>query len=68
MTNLQLEQYKLKKANMMCLGLKPRAAGWKALKNPLVIFFQNFKKSLKLSYLNNLTISLGRFFLLKIVT
>ena len=35
MTNIQFEQCKLKKAKMVCLGLEPRAAGWKALTNPL---------------------------------
>ena len=28
-------KYKLIKALMVCLGLKPRAAGWKAHTNPL---------------------------------
>ena len=34
MTNIQFEQYKLKKALVLWLGLKPGAAGWKAQTNP----------------------------------
>ena len=34
-TNIQFELYKLKKAQMVCLGLEPRVAGWKAQTNPL---------------------------------
>ena len=34
MTNIPFEQYKLKKAKMVCLGLEPGAAGWKAQTNP----------------------------------
>ena len=34
-TNIQIELYKLKKAHMVCLGLKPGTAGWKAQTNPL---------------------------------
>ena len=35
MTNIQFEQYKLKKVYMVCFGLEPGAAGWKAQTNPL---------------------------------
>ena len=35
MTSIQFEQYKLKKALIVCFGLKPGAAEWKALTNPL---------------------------------
>ena len=35
MTNIQFELYKSKKAWMVCLGLKPGVAGWKAQTNPL---------------------------------
>ena len=34
MTNIQFEQYKLKKALVLWLGLEPGAAGWKAQTNP----------------------------------
>ena len=35
MTNIQFEQYKFKKAQMVCLGLEPGVAGWKVQTNPL---------------------------------
>ena len=34
-TNIQFEQYKLKKVQMVCLGLKPRAVGLTVQTNPL---------------------------------
>ena len=35
LTNIQFELYKLKKVQMVCLGLQPWAAGWKVQTNPL---------------------------------